>query len=229
MIDSGSRTVEFERSGDTLVVATLTRTLNGRFLIAAAYSDTASFPDTLIQKPFSSSATRKIQFIRIGRYREHYRNWRPLAISLVEGGTDSGESEITGLRLELPNDRTIEVESPTDYYLYFDQLFQSIPVFRPGDLIRLDVTVTSVSAEPDMVVIRYGAGRTGLRRHRVPLTLVSESQEGNLYVRVYAITWWAHAHLGRFNAHVGAVTAGTLFDDEAAVSTSFWGVPYIVE
>ncbi|MEE9288654.1 MAG: hypothetical protein V3U69_03585 [Bacteroidota bacterium] len=229
LIESINRNVEFERFDDTLVVATVTMTITGQFLIAAAYSDTSAVPDTLIEKPFTSTALRKIKFFRIGRFREHHRNWVFKAISLVEGGTDSDEIQIKELKLEFPSGNSIVVTSPTDFFLYFDLPFFPIPIFRPDSEVRLRVTLTSDSPETDMVVLRYGAGRTGLRRHRIRLKLVSETQVGDSYERVYELTWNIHFHLGKFNAHVDAVTHGTLFDDTAPVSTSFWGVPYIVQ
>lgn len=228
LIESVNRNVQFERIDDTLVVATITKTIVGKFLVAASYSDTASVPDTLIRKPFTSTSVREMKFFRIGRFREHHRNWRFKAISLVEGGTNTSEIDITQLKLELPNGETIIVTSPTDYYLSFGN-GRGVPIFSPGGEVRLEVTLTSASPDSDMVVLRYGAMPTGLRRHRARLTMVSETQVGSMYERVYEITWRAHAHVGKFNAHVDAVTRETLYDDVAPVSTSFWGVPYIVQ
>src|SRR5206468_8788661 len=96
-----------------------------------------------------------------------------------------------------------------------------------GREVRLQVTLTSTDADTDNVVLRHGFARDGHKR-RIKLHLASQTFNGTVYSRGFVGTFHVHFKKGVFAAVVDAMTRGTLFDDAAAVSTSFWSVPYLV-
>jgi hypothetical protein len=221
---------------DSLAYVTVTKTWEGSILIAAAYNDTSTVPDTVIRKPFTSQATKRFIFRRIGNTAIVWRNWRRVAVSLVDGGTTSSTA-ISISRLALLFNRagvpdSIVVTDPNSTFLRFPRAF-GIPARELPDLVGgqeaiMRVTVVSADPDTDIVVLRYGFSSDGMHRRRIRLHFVSESFDGSVYTRVYQRRYLMHFQRGVFCAAVDAVTHGTLFDDAAPVSTAFWGIPYVV-
>ena len=89
----------------------------------------------------------------------------------------------------------------------------------------------STSADTDVVALRFGFDL--FHKKRVQLALVSETKNtDNTFTRVYEISrtapqYW-HFHAGWFNLGVDAMTRGTVYDDTAPYSVSWWGIPYRV-
>lgn len=223
-------------TADSLAYLTVTKTWQGVLLIAATYDDTSSVPDTVLRKPFTSQAKKRVIFKRIANTSVRWRNWRPVAISLIEGGTTSS-SAISITQAKLLFERagvrdSIVVTDPNSTFLRFRRIFdvqaQEIPDILGGQEVTLQVTVVSADPDTDHVVLRYGFSRDGLHRRRVRLHLVSESFDGSVYTRVYQRTYTMHFFRGVFCAAIDASTHSTMFDDAAPVATSFWGIPYVV-
>jgi hypothetical protein len=221
---------------DSLAYLTVTKTWQGSLLIAATYNDTSSVPDTVIRKPFTSEARKRLIFKRIANTSVRWRNWRPVAISLIDGGTTSSAA-IAITQLKLVFDRSgvpdsIVVTDPNSTFLRFHGIFdlqaREVPDIQGGHEVTTSVTVVSTDPDTDHVVLRYGFSRDGLHRRRIRLHLVSESFGGSAYTRVYQRRYVMHFVRGVFSSAVDASTHGTMFDDLAPVATSFWGVPYVV-
>ncbi len=223
-------------TADSLAYVTVTKTWTGVLLISATYSDTAHTPDTLLQKPFTTVSKKRIIFKRIGRNPVIWRNWKPVAISLIAGGTTSSSNiALVQLKLNFPNNGTpdsIVVTDPLNTFLRFKRVFdiqtKDIPDIESGRRVRLQATVVSADPDTDHVVLRYGFSPDRLHRRRIRLFLVSETFDGSNYTRVYERAFDMHVKRGVFSAAVDATTHGTLFDDSADVASSFWGVPYMV-
>lgn len=223
-------------TGDSLAYLTVTKTWQGVLVIAATYSDTSTLPDTVIRKPFTSEAKKRFIFKRIANTPVRWRNWRPVAISLIDGGTTSSSAiDITQLKLLFERDGardSIVVTDPNATFLRFRRIFdlqaREVPDIQGGHEVTMQVTVVSTDPDTDHVVLRYGFTRDGLHRRRIRLHLVSESFDGAAYTRVYQRTYTMHFRRGVFSAAVDANTHSTMFDDAAPVSTSFWSVPYVV-
>ena len=223
-------------TADSLAYLTVTKAWQGVLLIAAAYDDTSAVPDTVIRKPFTSEAKKRFIFKRIANTNVRWRNWRPVAISLIDGGTTSS-SAIAITQLKLLFDRTgvpdsIVVTDPNSTFLRFRRIFdvqaREIPDIQGGHEVTMQVTVVSADPDTDHVALRYGFSRDGLHRRRIRLQLVSESFDGSVYTRVYQRSYVMHFRRGVFSAAVDAITHSTMFDAAAPVATSFWGIPYVV-
>ena len=229
--------------GDTMAVAYVKKDITGVFKIKAV---TAEQETVLIEKPFNDVAERNIIFKRIARNtRQYWLNWVPVAVSLVKGGTVAPNNTIaiTELTLFLPDGETVTISDPTSYYLYYRwvHMFQgsigqganrmkNVPELIGGQPVRLQVKLESASPDTDIVALRYGFA--GLNGRRMRMNLVSETFNGEKYVRVYEISRtqpaYMHFYRGHFHMGVDAITHDTVFDDAAPYAASWWGVPYRV-
>lgn len=230
--------------GDTLAMALIHKSFTGTFKIKGinGTGDTVT-----IQKAFTDTASRNIVFKRVGRDTMHYwRNWVPVASSLVDGHTVAPNNliNITMIQLFLANGDTVTVTDPSTYYLRYRWEFSlfgnagwwrggrhDVPEVSGGQPVRLQATVVSSSADTDVVALRFGFDL--FHKKRVQLALVSETKNAdNTFTRVYEISrtspqYW-HFHTGWFNLGVDAMTKGTVYDDAAPYSVSWWGIPYRV-
>ncbi len=219
-------------TADSLAYVTVTKTFNGVLVILARYDSTTI--DT-VRKDFTSQSKKRIIFKKIANDRVIWRNWRPVAVSLIDGGTTSSEAiNIAQLELVYFNAGvrdSLVINDPLSTFFrirrHRDINGMDVPDFTGGQEARMFATVVSASPDTDHVVLRYGFTPDG-RRRRIRLHLISESFDGTNYTRVYTRAFNMHFHRGVFAAAVDAMTHGTLFDDAEPVSTSFWGVPYMV-
>ena len=224
--------------GDTSAVANVKKDITGIFKIKAV---TAAQETVLVEKPFNDASERNIIFKRVGRDpRRYWLNWVPVATSLVRGGTVPPNNAIalTEIALFLPDGSTVTITDPTNYYLRYrwSRMFQAhnamkdVPELSGGETVRLQVTLESASPDTDIVALRYGFG--GFNKRRVKMNLVSETFNGEKYVRVYETSrtrpLYVHYYKGFFHMGVDAITHETLFDDTAPYAASWWGVPYRV-
>jgi hypothetical protein len=218
-----SRSVDFERVNDSTVVATITYTFTGQFLIAARYTlqDTSV---SLITKDFSQTTTRKAKF-----YKNALDRWAVREISAVQGTTQDSELTITQVDVISDTD-TLSITDPTNTFMRLPRLGgQELLQFGVSSPTTVRVTLTSTSPDTDLVAI-HRPWMIGNAFHplRVRMHMISQQQSGSVYVRVYELSWNAHI-AGRHHLFVDAVIRGTLFDDTAAVSAQLWGIPFIVQ
>ena len=227
-VQSVSRSVAVERlPGDTLAVATITKVVAG-ILHILAIRDSGGVRDTVqVTKAFEDTARRKVLFARIRHTEDPRLNWWPIAISLVEGHSPTSNFTIDSIEVMTPRD-TVTVTDPLNTWLRFGFFgrFRILHIM-PTDSVRVQVTISSQNDSSDLVWLHWGVGWGDGRRHRARIAMISESGGVGAWTRVYARTFHAHQHLGRFNAVIDALSYGTLFDDTAAYSNKFWGKPYI--
>jgi hypothetical protein len=219
--------------GDSLAIALIEKTLIGELKIRAK---TGAGDTVTITKPFTDKSTRYVIFKRVNRDRDRFwLNWVPVASSLIKGGTIEPNNliNITKLELFVPDGDTVTVTDPSTFFLRYRwlRLFtggkKDAPELIPGTMVRLRATIVSSSPDTDVVALRYGFDM--FHGRRMQMTLISQTDNGNgTYTREYEREWPVHFHRGFFNAGVDALTRGTLFDDEAPYSVSWWGIPYRV-
>jgi hypothetical protein len=220
--------------GDTISISEIEKTITGTLKIRVK---TGAGDTVIITKPFTDKSTRFIIFKRVGKDTDRFwLNWVPVASSLITGGTVEPNNllSLTKLEMFLPNGDTVTVTDPSNYFLRYKWLRmfmggrKDAPELTPGTFIKLCATLVSSSSDTDVVALRYGCDFFHARRMR--MTLKSQIDNGNgTFTREYESTWPVHFHRGFFNAGVDAMTKGTLYDDQAAYSASWWGVPYRVQ
>ncbi len=226
------RNVVVTNINDSSAVAVITKIVTGNIVISASYSDTASFPDTVIRKPFREQLVRKVLLSKVGRFKEALRNWRPVAISLVAGNTlsDSVNSFfIMNLQVYSPAD-TFTVTNPLATWLKFGKVKHGLPQLRHTDSITVRVTVFSTNDSVESVVTRWNGERNNFREK---MKLVSNTQVSGGYERVFEMNVRTHLPhgkaIGRCNVIADVFSYGSITDDSIAVSNRLWGFPYDVK
>ena len=226
-----NRTVSITFQGDT-AYGLVTKTFEGVLYIKGSYDPNATHPDTLIMKPFSSVVTRNVVFIKIANTDFPRRNWRIAAISLPEGGTQSQNMDITKFTAFLPNGDTLIINSPNDYYLVRNWNFwwrwHHIPVVERGGEVLLRVELNSAYADTDFVTLTFGADRFGMHRTKKKFELISSTQVGNVFEKVYEQTFTTHQFPGFYHAIINGMPRQVVFEDSTPVEMESWGIPYFV-
>ncbi len=218
---------DYEQVNDTLVVVTVTRTVESDLKIAGSYTSGKTIPDTVITKPLKEIFKRKVQVVKVSRAdTTRARKWRIWAVSLVQGGTENSNIAIKKISLTLPNGNVVEVTDPLNQFYRpgFLGYRDGVPSFNPSATVKFTVTVQSATPDTDIVSMTYGVDRFGFFRARKLFKLVSSANNEEVYeadVRV-------HLHRGSFNAMIHAISRESLYDDSAPISVSVWGVPYVV-
>lgn len=227
--------VEFEE-GDSTAVATVTKDIYGVFKIRgiAGEGDTVT-----VEKEFHDRAVKKVIFRRVARdLVRFWRNWVPVATSLVAGGTVEPNDDIRVIRTELylPNGDTVVVTDPLHHFLRYRWLSllahdlgfrPPVPELIADQQLTMRVAVVSASPDTDLVALRFGSDL--YHKHRLRMRLVSEEDNGDgTWTRVYERMWTVPRLRGFFHVAVDAMTHGTIFDDSEPYSVSWWGVPYRV-
>ena len=242
IIRSITRNVELEyEPGDSIAVAKVTKDIYGVFKIRGIEGD----GDTVtVEKQFHDRSVKRVIFRRVNRDAEHFwRNWIPVATSLVAGGTVEPNNNIAIQKIEvfLPNGDTIVVTDPLEHMLRYrwarlmdggmmDSLHPDrppVPELLVDQQLSMRVTVLSASADTDLVVLRFGSDVFHKRRARMHIVSEQANDDGT-FTRVYERMWTIHPVRGFFHAAVDAMTHGTVFDDTEPYSVSWWGVPYRV-
>jgi hypothetical protein len=222
-------------SGDSIAVVRVHRVISGTLKIKGI---NGTGDTVVVSKPFTDNSDRNLIFKRVARETKRYwLNWLPVATSLVDGGTPSGEINITQVDLFTAND-TLTVTDPLSYYLrYFwrapYRYYRSnvdVPNIAAGAPVTIQVTVVSSSSDTDLVALRYGVAPLLHLKRRMRMQLVSETNNGDgTYTRVFETQFNMHFHRGFFHAAVDAATKATLFDDDPnQYAVSWWAVPYRV-
>lgn len=226
-----SRNLNITFDGDT-AYGLLTKVFDGILYIKGSYDSSAAVPDTLIQKTFSTTVTRKIVFIKVNNTPYPFRNWKISAISLPQGGTLTPNIDITKLTVFLPGGDTLEITSPNDYYLVRNWAFwwrwKNIPVVIKNQDVTLNVEVTSAYADTDFVTLTFGADKNGMNRAKMRFDLISSTQNGNVYEKVYEQTFRPQHSVGFHHAIINAMPKQVVYDDATSVEMESWGVPYFL-
>lgn len=226
-----NRTITINFEGDT-AYGLVTKTFEGVLFIKGSYDPNAGNPDTLITKAFTSVVTRNVVFIKIASTEFPIRNWRIAAISLPEGGTQSPNLDITKFTAFLPNGDTLVINSPNDYYLVrhwgWWWRWHHVPVINRGEDVLLRVELTSAYADTDFVTLTFGGDRNGLHKAKRKFELISSTQNGNVYEKVYEQTFRTHQFPGFFHAIINGMPKQVVYDDSTPVEMESWGIPYFV-
>ena len=223
-------------SGDTLSTVLVQRTVSGTFKIKA----TVNGVDSVISKPFTDASAKQVIFRRVSSSStKFWKNWIPVATSLVKGATDPAPAQnaivLTEVDLKSSTD-SLTITDPLNYWLRYGWLnvfrgcHAAVPELKFGDAITVTAKVLSQSADTDIVALRSGFGRGAAHYLRAKMTLLSQSgpDANGYYTRVFAKTVSPRYGVGAYHVGVDAITKATLYDDTAPYSVSWWGVPYMM-
>ncbi len=232
-VDKVTKTQIVNRINDSISVVTIIKDIEGKFIIKAV-KDSGDVVDTIkVVKPFTSKIIRKVRFLRVNNDRDVRKNWRPIAITLVEGKTSVKDFSIGTLEVMSSVD-TATITDPLTYWARLAPGRGGVATLRPGDSILVRLTVTSTNAKPEFAMLRHGIDN-GMSRHRARfrMELVSETGSDGNYTRVYEKKFVARLPLGlalgHYNAIVDVMSYDSINDDVAPFMNAFWGMPYLVK
>lgn len=217
--------------GDSAYV-TAKYTFRGNLIIAASYDSVVmgdtSAVDTIIVKPFTTSVTRKLIFAKFANEKNAHRNWKLVAVSLPEGGTNTRNIVIQKATLVFPNE-TIVITSPNDYFMSkVPGKIKQIPSVGKNETVTIYAEVYSAYAADDFVSLTYGADIKGLNRIKKRFVLESVTPSGNGFLKVYKQTLAVRQNAGHFHAVISAIPRDVIYDDQAPYESKSWGIPYSV-
>lgn len=159
--------------------------------------------------------------------------WHVTAVSLPAGGTGSTNIIITKITAYLPGGDTLSVADPTQYFLAREMgpkgPRREIPRIQSNEPVKVTVELYSAYADSDFVTLTHGGDLHGLHRGKVKFDLISSTQYGSGYSKVYEQKFETNQWPGFFHAVVNASPGQTIKDDSAPVEISTWGIPYVVK
>ena len=215
--------------GDTARILHNFRTITGNFIVVGIQNDT----DTVtVQKPFTQSMHRDIEFRRIAHKRFPRMNWKPYAVTAGSGSTSMAQDSfsIASLYIRTQDGDSYTINRPADGYWFTFGANGNIPHEHQFDSVTVRLTIESVTADTEIVALRVGRGRRANfhKRHIIPL--ISQTFSGGIYTRTYENVFVVHHGDGRFNAVFEAMSHNSLYDDGTTKFTSeVWSLPYRVE
>lgn len=226
------KSFEVEQLNDTIKIVTIIKNLEGQFIVVAI-KDSDNTIDTLrIIKPYTATITRKVRFLKVNNSNDFRKNWKPIALTLVEGKTSTKNFSISTLEVLSSIDTAI-ITNPLSYWVRFAPGKGGVAIVKPGDAIVVRVTVASTSPNPEYALLRTGMD-SGFKRHRArfKMDLVSETVTDGIYTRTYQKTFGARLPMGisfgHMNAIVDVMSYDSINDDTENYMNAFWGMPYLV-
>ncbi len=220
--------------GDSAAIVTITKTIPGEFWVGFGTRSVDSVViDTIVKKPFTETATRKVQFKKIANFEDKERNWVPVAITLVEGATPAKSFSIASFELDdVTQNYDTTVTDPLNTWFRLGLFRGSIPRLSVGDSVIVRVTIQSSDDSAEVVCFRHGIPGGGLFRNRVRMRLVSTTGTPGNFTRVYERKFSPRLPLdllaARFNAVVDVFSWGSINAPSQPFANEFWGYPYII-
>jgi hypothetical protein len=229
-ISGVTRTSQIDTLSDTTAVVHVHKVITGTLKIKAL----RGVDTVLIEKPFSDNSDRNVLLKRVNRNpKKFWNNWKPVATSLVDGGTPNGQIDIKEIQIVKRNGDTLTIGNPLRFYLRYRWMgFRNgnadVAEFNGGDSVKVKVTLESASPDTDLVALRFGFN--SLYKNRAKMNLVRQTIGGTLgFVKVFERTFYVHPRPGQYHVAIDAATKATLYDDSpSAYSVSWWGIPYRV-
>lgn len=280
MVDSK---LDFQQQADT-AYGYLTQKFEGELLIAASYQQSPTGKpvkvDTLIHKPYSTTVTRVIKYVKVGNTGNQLNDWRVIAVSLASGGTNSANIDIKKITVTFADGKVYETTSPNDFFLTMVQgSHHQFPLYGKQSLATVRVEIASAYKDEDVLTLTHGMMIQGLAngymmggvgsgsmgngmsgngmmgggmmnggmmgsgasgngshmnifgdRNKLRFKLISSTQNGSTYNKVYELQWNAPSVGGGFmHAVVNAIPKQTVYDDTAPVEEKSWGIPIAVK
>lgn len=231
-VENIDRNVTVVHLNDTISVATIVKTITGKFIVKGI-KDSAGVLDTIkVVKPFVLTATRKVRFLKIDNNRDPRKNWKPLAITLVEGKTSVNDFGVAQLEVITSRDN-ITITDPLSFWMRFAPGRGGVTILHPGDSVLVRLTVTSQNEKPEYALLRHSVDHRLIKRNRMRMELVSTTSSSGNYTRIYEKKFKARLPmgfaLGRYNAIVDVMSYDSINDDIAPFINAFWGIPFLVK
>lgn len=225
--DANRVVTKIDLVGDSVAVVHVQVTYTGTFVV---YGMVNNAPDT-VRKPYTETLHRLFRFIRVANSKDDDEpafKWRLDAVSIMSGGTGSSAIAITQLQVVAPTGEVIAATDPDSYFMQISKRWMhDLPLWGINVQVTIMVTVHSMDADTDLVMLHYCPKNFGL--HRSQLALVSQTGDSvKGYDRAYSAVFTVPGNDKKF-AHlvISATTYGSL---HSVASTDFasvvWSLPY---
>jgi hypothetical protein len=244
IIRSVERMFDYELQNDTLAVVTMTRTISGEFRIFFATSVLGVASD-MVSKDFTEENVRKAKFLKVADTGLPENDWKLVAISLLEGGTQERNFNINSMTVRFRGDENPRTFfDPLSHFFRIGYGMRTIPRadYDPVNNFRtgIEVKITSPHSEREIVFLRQGGGVSDTRigttvihpafLNRTRMVLQSEVDVGNgLFERTYILQWVPGMNRGRLCTLAEVLSHTTLSNIDAPVESHYWGVPFVVD
>ncbi|MCP5061143.1 MAG: hypothetical protein GY936_01600 [Ignavibacteriae bacterium] len=211
---------------------TLTKTFDGILFIVASEDSLSldSLDLNVYEKPFTTTITRKLIFVKVDNSDNPLNNWKISSVSLAEGGTLTDNIAIKSMTVFLPNGESIFIEEPNEYFLSRGpSLRTAVPILSKFETVSVQVELQSVYEDADFVTLTYGALKNrNMKRAKKRFELKREDFDGTFYNRLYEADYQIHSERGFRHAIVNAYPYQVYKDSDAPVESNSWGIPYFV-
>ena len=231
-IDNVQRNCNIVITGDSIANATIVKTITGRLIIVTSSSEGLSTLDTL-QKQFTSQTQREVQFKRIARTSDPKKNWKPIDITTVVGGTSEARNfNITKLEIYTPHD-TLVISEPMMQWFHLGISSYGIPVLNLGDTMLVRAQIQSTDTNREYAMLRHSVDHRFTHRYRTRMQMVDSTGNQLSYTREYEMRFATRLPVGvnvcRLNVVYDVMSYNSINDDTAPFMNMFVGVPYIVK
>ena len=215
---------------DTLAVATIIRSFDGNFhVVEKDTSESTPEEYKIYVKEMENAIVRKAKFRRVNNTDNPLQNWRLFEVSCSEGVSDPTTIQIETVSIEASNMEPITVTEPTEYFMNREE---GVPVFAPGDTVKIFATLNNTNSYPPepgtTMLLHFGVDHQ-MRRARKPFNdegIYPDQVPGD---GVFSGYWIANYRLGVYHAVFDAIDNGTIFDDTAPYNSTAWGIIYKVQ
>ncbi len=225
--------VTITSEGDSLKIASITRTINGEYIIVGMVLGV----EKTIVKPYTEVLKRNVTFKRIAHSPRPRFNWKLYKISMVDGETTSPQVgsdyvQMTKVEVYVNNILTYTLNGPDfTQNVFITRRFNGagIPEVSRGDQVRIKVYTYSKQSEQDIVAWHWARNTFGF--HREPFVMTAEIPNGQYWNREYEKTFTVYSQhkAGKFNGFISASTHKSLYDDSPVeFASDLVGTPYRV-
>lgn len=242
----------------TTAVGTLVQNFEGKLIIQGSFQQPTiglnSRVDTTVEKTFNTTITRKIKFERVKFTGNDTLDWKVAAVSLPNGGSEGTNIAIAKIRLTTQDGNEVVIDDPNSYFFKvgkerpedndaedndnhdFDEHLRGwgqnwknlLTWYGKNQNVKLTVEVLSASSAPDFLTVTFGAMMNGMDKKKNKFNLVSTTQEGLLYRKVYESSCYTKSNAVKMHAVINAMPRNAVYDTDTAVEVKTWGIPYRV-
>ncbi len=227
-IENINKSLTVIRESDSVAIVLVTKRITGNLIIKAIKNNDT----TKVVKPFIETTNRKVRFVRIGRDTDVRKNWKPVAITVVEGKTATKDFNFTKLEIITPND-TLQISNPLSYWMLLNPVRGGVVNIPPGTTLTVRLTLNSENGDPEYAMLRHSTDHKNKHRVRTKMNLISTTGVPGNYIRIYEKSFTSRLPqimmVGRFNLIVDVMSYNSLNDDTAPYMDMFWGMPYITK
>lgn len=230
------REVIITRLNPDSILVSITRKLDGRFVIASL--DTTQDTVIIYRKPLTHIVKRRAIFVKrhpnIPDDNPGRGRWKLRAVTLGAGASDSVRTiQIHQVTVYNSAGDSIVFANPLETWLTVPD---DIPTFHRGEMVTIRVMLENNTPNPligpdgasETVLLHYGRNRSHHDRKRFTFVGADPVSGYNVYEGIF--------HVGQQpfrvrHAIVDAIDNGTIFDDDASVypyNSTTWSAPYRV-